>query len=126
MLVHVIWPHCPFLDEAKRVLDNCPTSPLRLPPRYKKLLPSPSLVENPTDTPLWSIKASIIEDKPSKSAPNQSQQVEMAVDSVLSSEGLPSDDTVTKEKENDTVQNIFINTDSDEHRVNLPIPLPQE
>jgi len=40
---------CPFLDEAKRVLDDHPVSPLRLPPGYKKLLPSPSLVENPAD-----------------------------------------------------------------------------
>ena len=43
---------CPFLDEAKRVLDDRPVSPLRLPPGYKKLLPSPSLVENPADTPI--------------------------------------------------------------------------
>jgi len=50
----------------------------------------------------------------------------MAVDLVLSSEGLPSNDIVTKEIENDTVQIIFVNTDSDEHGGNLPIPLPQE
>ncbi len=46
---HVIH-RCPFLDKAKRVLDNHPSSPLQLPPRYKKLLPSPSLVENMTNT----------------------------------------------------------------------------
>ena len=44
----------------------------------------------------------------------------------MSSEGPPSDDTVTKEDENDTVQIIFINIESDEHGGNLPIPLPQE
>ena len=58
---------CPFLDEAKRVLDNHPASLLRLPPRYKKLLPGPSLAENSTDTPFLSVGASIIEYKPSKS-----------------------------------------------------------
>ena len=50
----------------------------------------------------------------------------MVVDPVLSSEGLPSDDIVTKENENDTVQIIFVNTESDEPGGNLPIPLPQE
>jgi len=53
---------CPFLDEAKRVLDDRSVSPLRLPLGYKKLLLTPSLVENLADTPLWSVEASIIED----------------------------------------------------------------
>ena len=116
--------HCPFLDEAKRVLDNHPTSPLQLPPRYKKLLPSPSLVENLTNTPFSSVEVSIIEDKPSESTPDQSQQVETAVDPVLPSEGPPSDDTVSKENENNIVQILFVNTEYDEHGGNLPIPLP--
>jgi len=118
--------HCPFLDEAKRVLDNRPASPLRLPPGYKKLLPSPSLVENPNNTPLLLVEAHIIEDKPSESTSDQSQQVEIAVDPILSLECPPSDDTVTKKNENDTVQIIFVNIDFDEHGGNLPIPLPQE
>ena len=50
----------------------------------------------------------------------------MAVDPVLPSEGPPSDDTVTEETENDTIQILFVNTDSDEHGGNLPIPLLQE
>jgi len=62
--------HCPYLDEAKRVLEDRPVSPLRLPPRYKKLLPNPSLVENTADPPRWLAKASIIEDKPSESTPD--------------------------------------------------------
>ena len=66
----------------------------------------------------------IIEDKPSESTPDQSQQVEMEVDSVLSSKGPSSDDTVSKENENDTVQILFVKTESDEHGVNLPVPLP--
>jgi hypothetical protein len=99
---------CPFLDEAKRVLDDRPVSPLRLPPGYKKLLPSPSLVENPADPPLWSVEASIIEDKPSESIPDESQKVEAAVDPVLPSEVPSSDDTVTEENKDDTVQILFI------------------
>jgi len=117
---------CPFLDEAKRVLDNCPTSPQRLPPGYKKLLLNLLLVQNLTDTPLLSVEAPIIEDEPSNSTSDQSQQVKTAIDPILSSEDLPSYDTVIEENENDTVQILFINTNSDEHRGNLPIPLPQE
>ena len=45
---------------------------------------------------------------------------------VLPLESPSSDDTVTRENENDVVQILFINTDSDEHGDNLPIPLPQE
>jgi len=67
---------CPFLDEAKRVLDNHPASPLRLPPGYKKLLLSPSLIENLTNTPFWSVEASFIEYKPPESIPDESQKVE--------------------------------------------------
>ena len=62
-----------------------------------------------------SVEAPIIEDKPSESTPNQSQQVKTAVDPVLSSEGPPSDDTVSKENENATVQILFVNTESNEH-----------
>lgn len=117
---------CPFLDEAKRVLDNRPTSPQRLPPGYKKLLPSPSLVENMTDTPLLSVKTPIIEDEPSESTPDQIQQVKTTVDPVLSSESPPSDDTISKENENDIVQILFVNIEFDEHGGNLLVPPPQE
>jgi len=115
--------HCPFLDEANRFLDNHPASPLQLPPGYKKLLPSPSLVENLADTPLWSVEGSIIEDKASESTPDESQKVEAAVDPVLCPEGPSSDDTVTEENQNDIVQILFVNKDCDEHGGNLPIPL---
>jgi len=116
--------HCPFLDEAKRVLVDRPVSPLRLPPGYKKLLLSPSLVENPADMPLWSAEASIIEYKPSEPIPDISQKVETAVDPVVPSESTSSDDTVTEENKNNTVQILFVNTDSDEHGGSLPVPLP--
>jgi len=115
--------HCPFPDEAKRVLDDHPASPLRLPPGYKKLFPSPSLVENPTDKPLWSVEASVVEDKPTESMSDESQKVEVAVDLVLSSEGPSSNDTITEENENDTVQILFVSTDPYEHGGNLPVPL---
>jgi len=107
-------------------LDDHPISPVRLPPGYKKLLPSPSLVENPADTPLWSAETYIIEDEPSESIPDESQKVEITVDPVLPSEDPSLEDTITEENKNDTVQILFINTDSDEHRDSLPIPLPQE
>jgi len=87
-------------------------------------LPNPLLVENLTDPPLLLVEAPIIEDKPSKSTSDQSQQVEMVVNPILALEDLPSDDTVTKEDENDTVQILFINTNFCEHGGNLPIPLP--
>ena len=116
--------HCPFLDEAKRVLDNRLVSLLWLHPGYKKLLPSPSLVENLADMPLWSVEASIIEDKPFEYILDESQKVEAAVNPVLPSEDLSLDDTVTEENKDDTIQILFINTDSDEHGDNLPIPLP--
>ena len=99
--------HCPILDEAKSVLDNHPASLQQLPPGYKKLLPSPSLVENPTDIPLLSVEMPIIENKPSESIPDQSQQVETATDPVLPSEAPPLDDTISKENENDTIQILF-------------------
>ena len=75
--------HCPFLDEAKRVLDDYLVSPLWLPPRYKKLLPSPSLVENLNNTSLWLVEASVIEDRPTEPIPDESQKVEVAADPVL-------------------------------------------
>jgi len=68
----------------------------------------------------------IIEDKPSESTLDQIQQVEITVDPVLPSEGSPSDDIVSKENENDTIQIIFANIKSDEHGGNLLVPLSQE
>ena len=50
----------------------------------------------------------------------------MAADPILPSKGPPSDDIVSKENENDTIQILFVNTEFDEHGGNLPIPLPQE
>jgi len=105
-------------------LDDRPVSPIRPPPGYKKLLPSLSLVENLADTPLWSAETSIIEDEPSESIPDKIQKVEMVVDMALPSEDPSLDDTITEENKNNTVQILFINTDSDEHRENILIPLP--
>ena len=106
-------------------MDDRPVSPLRL-PGYKKLLPSPSLVENPAGPLKWSVEVPVIEDEPAESIPDESQKVEVAVDPVLPSEVLSSNDTVTRENKDDTVQILFISTDSNEHGRNLPVPLPQE
>jgi len=84
-------------------LDDRLVSSLQLPLGYKKLLPSPSLVENLADTPLWSAKISIVEDEPVESIPDESQKVETTVDPVLPSEDPYLDDTITKENNNDTV-----------------------
>jgi len=118
--------HCPFLDEAKRVLDNRPLSPLQLLPGYKKLLPSSSLVENLANTSLWSAEASIIEDEPSESILDESQKVETEIDLILPSGGSSLNDTITEENKNNTIQILFVNTDSDEHAGRFPVPLPQE
>ena len=50
----------------------------------------------------------------------------MAVDPVLPSEGPPSDDTISKENENNIIQIIFVNTESGELGGNLSVPLQQE
>lgn len=115
---------CPFLDEAKRVLKDHPISPIRLPPRYKKLSPSPPLVKNLAGPLKWSAEASIIEDELSESTPDESQKVETAVDPVLPSKVPSSNDTATEENEDSTIQIIFVNTNSNDQGNNLPIPLP--
>ena len=105
---------CPFLDEAKRILDNLLASPHQLPLGYKKLFPSPSLVENPIDITQLSIKSPIIESEPSESILDQFQLVEMAVDPVFPTKNPPSDDIVSKEDENDTIQIPFVDIESNE------------
>jgi len=65
----------------------------------------------------------IIESKPSESIPDQSQQVEIAVDPVLPLEDPPLDNTISKENENNTVQIPFVNTESDELGGNPLVPL---
>ena len=77
--------HCHFLDEAKRILHNHPASLQLFLPGYRKLSPSPLLVENPTDITQFSIEMPMIESEPSESILDQSQQVKMAVDPVLPS-----------------------------------------
>ena len=117
---------CPFLDEAKRVLEDHLVSPIRLPPGYKKLSPSPPLVENPAVPLKWSAEVSIVDNELSESIPDESQKVETAVDPVMPSEVLSLDDTFTEENEDSTVQILFVNADSNDQGNSLPIPLPQE
>ena len=104
-------------------MDDRLVSLLRLPPGYKTLLPSPPLVENPAGPSLWLAEASIIENEPSESIPNEIQRVDMAVDPVLPSECSSSNDTVTEEKENESIQILFINIDSDELGGSPLVPL---
>ena len=52
---------CPYLDEAKRGLDNCPASPQRLPSSYRKLSLNPSLVDALTDQNQLSVKPTLSE-----------------------------------------------------------------
>ena len=117
-------------------MDDRLVSPLRLPPGFQKLAPNPSIVENPADPLKWSAEVSVIENEPAESRPDESLKVETAVDPVLPSEvsssndsvieDPSSNDTLTEEDKDDTVQILFINTDSDEHQGNAPIPLSQE
>ena len=124
-------------------MEDHPVSPLRLPPGYKKLVPSPSLVENTAGLLKWSAEVSVIENEPTESRPDESLKVDTAVGPVLPSEVLSSNDpviedpssndtvaeeasscdTLTEENKDDTIQILFINTDSDEHQGNAPIPL---
>jgi len=78
--------HCPFLDEAKIGLEDCPVSPIRLPLGYEKLSPSPLLVENPAGRLKWSAEVSIVDNELSESIPDESKKVETAVNPVMPSE----------------------------------------
>ena len=115
-------PHCPFLDEAKRVLCNRPASLQRLPSGYKKLTSSLLLVENPTDITQPSVETPIIESESFESIPDESQQVKMIVDPVLPSEYH----TLPEESKNDTVKIIFVTSESEELGGNPPVPSQQE
>lgn len=114
--------HCPFLDEAKRVLDNHPTSPQQLPSGYRKLSPSPLLVENFTNITQLSIETPLTESEYFESIPHQSQQVEVTIDPVLPSE----DHAFHEESKNNTIQILFVTSESDELGGNPPIPSQQE
>ena len=107
-------------------MEDRSVSPVRLPPGYKKFSPSPPLVENPAVPLKWSAEVSIVDNGLSESIPDKIQKVETAVDPVLPSEVLSSDDTFTEENEDSTVQILFVNGDSNDQGNSLPIPLPQE
>ena len=65
-------PRCPFLDETKRFLHNRPASPQQLPPGYKKLSPSPLLIENLTNITQSLVEKPIVESESFESIPDQS------------------------------------------------------
>ena len=64
---------CPYLGEAKKVLDNHLASPQRLPPGYRRLSLNPSLVDEFTDSNQPSIKPTLSESESYESIPNQNQ-----------------------------------------------------
>ena len=63
---------CPFLDEAKRALEDQPVAPLLLPPGYQKLAPSPSLVENTAAPLIGPAEVSVTESEPTESGADES------------------------------------------------------
>jgi len=89
-------------------------------------LSSPPPVENLVGPSLWLAKAPIVENEPSESIPDETRKVDTTVDTIFPSECPSSNDTIIEEKENDVVQILFINTDSDELGGSLIVPLPQE
>jgi len=105
---------CPFLDEAKRVLEDRLVPPIRLLPRYEKLSPTPSLVENPAVPMKWSAEVSIVDNELSESIPDERQKVDTAVDPVMPLEVPSTDDTFTEKNEDSTVQILFVNADSND------------
>ena len=94
---------CPYLDEAKIVLDNCLLSPQQLPSGYKKLSLNPSLVDELIDKDQSSVKPTLSESESYESILDPNQQVEVTIDSIspLVNRTLP------KESEYDTTQVIF-------------------
>jgi len=64
---------CSYLDEAKRMLDNHPTSPQRLPFGYKRLSFNPSLVDKETDPNERLVKPTLSKCESHESIPSQSQ-----------------------------------------------------
>jgi len=64
---------CPYLDEAKRVLDNRPASPQRLPSGYRKLSLNPSLADEPTDLNQPLVETTLSESESYESIPDQNK-----------------------------------------------------
>lgn len=64
---------CPYLEEAKRVLDNHLASPQRLPSGYRKLSRNPSLVDELTDQNQSSVKPTLFENESYESIPDPNQ-----------------------------------------------------
>ena len=113
---------CPFLDEAKRVFDNRLTSPQRLPSGYKKLSLNPSLVDEPTDQNQPSVKTTLLESEQYESLPDQNQQVKVTADPISPSANR----NFREESENDTVQVLFVTSDSNDLGGSPLVPSRQE
>ena len=62
-----------YLDEAKKVLDNHPASPQRLPSGYRKISLNPSLVVEPTDQNQLSVESTLSESESYESITDKNQ-----------------------------------------------------
>ena len=103
---------CPYQDEAKKVLDNHPDSPQRLPSGYRKLSINPSLVDELTDQNQPSVEPTLSESESYESIPDPNQQIEVTIDPISPLVNL----AFPEESEYDTTQVIFVSSDSNELR----------
>ena len=109
---------CPYLDEAKEVLDNHPASMQRLPSSYRRLSLNPSLVNELTNSNQLSVKPTLSESESYESIPDPNQQVKVTVDPISPSVSR----TVPEESEHDTTQVLFVSSDSNELGGNPLVP----
>ena len=110
-LIHI----CPYLDEDKKLLDNCPALPQRLSSGYRKLSLNPSLVDELTGQNQPSDKPTLSESESYESIPDQNQQVKETVDPISSLANC----TFPEKSEYDTTQVLFVSSDSNELRAVL-------
>jgi len=113
---------CPYLDEAKKVLDNRLSSPQRFPSGYRRLSLNPSLVDELTSQNQSSIKITLSESESYESIPDPNQQVEVTVDPISPSANR----TFPEESEHGTTQVLFVSSDSNDLGGSPPIPSRQD
>jgi len=113
---------CPYLDEAKRVLDNHLASSQRLPSDYRKLSLNPSLVDEFTNQNQPSVETTLSESESYESIPDPNQQVKVTVDPISPSVNC----TFLEESEHDTTQVLFVSSDSNELGGSPLVPSRQE
>jgi len=108
---------CPYQDEAKKVLDNNPASPQRLPSGYNILSLNPSLVDELANPNQLSVKPTLSECESHESIHDQ-PKVKEIVNPISPSVNR----TFPKEIKYDTNQVLFISSDCNELGGNPPVP----